>query len=44
MQPPKPVPVPVVPNPLKVPYPMHCVQPKICAGKSCCPRDPVCID
>ena len=28
----------------KVPYPMHCVQPAICAGKNCCPRDPVCID
>jgi len=29
---------------LNVPYPRHCSQPGVCAGKGSCPRDPVCID
>lgn len=29
---------------LDVPYPVHCRTPERCAGLSCCPNDPVCID
>ena len=29
---------------LNVPYPMFCLHPEKCAGKSCCPRDYCCCD
>jgi hypothetical protein len=27
-----------------VPYPQHCLHKSKCAGKTYCPRDPICID
>jgi len=27
-----------------IPYPMFCLHPEKCAGRSCCPRDYACCD
>lgn len=28
----------------RTPYPVHCLHPEKCCGRSSCPRDPICID